>query len=85
MQGRIGKQRLDVEVQRLEGAAADLQRFAVGVPAKPRPLPAVHDVDSYLNVRVHESQIQKYADPEILTSRTPVNCGNGFASRRQSR
>lgn len=57
------ERRLEVEVQRLERDAGDLQRFTEGVQAKARPLPAVHDVDSYLDLRVRQSQLEGYYEP----------------------
>jgi hypothetical protein len=54
---------LEAEVQRLEHEAADLLRYTLGVQAETRPLPAVHDVESYLNVRVRQSQLEGYYEP----------------------
>ena len=62
-------QRLEAEVQRLEHQAGDLQRYTEGVHPKTRPLPAVHDVDSYLDVRVRESQLEGYYEPRALLLR----------------
>jgi uncharacterized membrane protein len=56
--------RLDAEVQRLEREAADLARYTQGVQPKSRPLPAVHDVESYLAVRVRQSQLDGYYRPQ---------------------
>jgi conflict system pore-forming effector with SLATT domain/uncharacterized protein DUF4231 len=56
--------RLEAEVRRLEREAGDLQRYTAGVRAKERPLPAVHDVDSYLDVRVRKSQLEDYYEPK---------------------
>lgn len=56
--------RLEAEVQRLEHEAGDLQRYTQGVQAKDRPLPAVHDVGSYLEVRVRRSQLDGYYEPK---------------------
>ena len=58
------ERRLDAEVQRLEHEAGDLQRYAQGVQARTRPLPAVRDVDSYLAVRVRQSQLEGYYEPK---------------------
>jgi hypothetical protein len=55
--------RLESEVQRLEREASDLQRYTEGVRAKDRPLPAVHDVDSYLVIRVRQSQLEGFYEP----------------------
>jgi hypothetical protein len=58
------ERRLEAEVQRLEHEAGDLQRYTEGVHAKDRPLPAVHDVGSYMNVRVRQSQLEGYYEPK---------------------
>ena len=58
------ERRLEAEVQRLEHQAGDLQRYTVAVQAKARPLPAVHDVASYLEVRVRRSQLDGYYEPK---------------------
>jgi hypothetical protein len=55
---------LEAEVQRLEYETGDLQRYTDGVQAKDRPLPAIHDVDSYLEVRVRQSQLDGYYEPK---------------------
>jgi SMODS and SLOG-associating 2TM effector domain 1/Protein of unknown function (DUF4231) len=58
------EQLLEAEVQRLESEAGDLQRYTDGVRARERPLPAVHDLDSYLDVRVRQSQLEGYYEPK---------------------
>jgi hypothetical protein len=58
------ERRLEAEVQRLEREAGDLQRYTQGVRAKGRPLPAVRDVTSYLDVRVRQSQLEGYYEPK---------------------
>jgi hypothetical protein len=58
------ERRLEAEVHRLEGDAGDLERYTTGIQAKDRPLPAVHDVDSYLDVRVRQSQLEGYYEPK---------------------
>jgi SMODS and SLOG-associating 2TM effector domain 1/Protein of unknown function (DUF4231) len=67
-------QRLEAEVQRLEHEAGDLQRYTHGVQPRERPLPAVHDVDSYLDVRVRQSQLEGYYEPkaDLLRQRLQV-------------
>ena len=57
------ERRLEAEVQRLEHEAGDLQRYTQRVQAKDRPLPAVHDVASYLELRMRQSQLT------VITSR----------------
>jgi hypothetical protein len=56
--------RLEAEVQRLEREAGDLQRYTDGVRPVSRPLPPVRDVDSYLEIRVRESQLNGYYAPK---------------------
>jgi hypothetical protein len=63
------ERRLEAETQRLEAEAGDLQRYADGVTAADRPLPAVHDVASYLEVRVRQSQLDGYYVPKARTMR----------------
>jgi hypothetical protein len=58
------EQRLDAEVQRLEREAGDLQPWTVGLSPRNRPLPAVHDLDTYLAVRVRQSQLAGYYRPK---------------------
>jgi hypothetical protein len=58
------ERRLEAEVQRLEHEAGDLQRYTAGMQPKERPVPAVHDVDSYLEVRVRRSQLEGYYEPK---------------------
>jgi hypothetical protein len=58
------ERRLESEVQRMEREAGDLQRYTEGVRAKDRPLPAVHDMASYLEVRVRQSQLEGYYEPK---------------------
>jgi SMODS and SLOG-associating 2TM effector domain 1/Protein of unknown function (DUF4231) len=61
--------RLEAEVRRLERDAGDLQRFTEGVRARERSLPAVHDLDSYLDVRVRQSQLEGYYEPKARLMR----------------
>lgn len=58
------EERLEAEVQRLERDAGDLERYTTEIQAVDRPLPAVHDLDSYLNVRVRQSQLEGYYKPK---------------------
>ena len=51
---------LDAEIQRLEREAGDLTPFTRGIKPVTRSLPAVHDVDSYLQVRVRDAQLRDY-------------------------
>jgi hypothetical protein len=69
------QERLDAEVQRLEygtGDGADLQRFTGGIKAVERPLPPVVDVESYLQVRVRDSQLANYYEPNSKLMRRRV-------------
>lgn len=63
------EQRLEAEVQRLERDAGDLQRFTTAVRPKDRVLPPVHDLGSYLDVRVRESQLAGYYEPKARLMR----------------
>jgi hypothetical protein len=63
------ERRLESEVQRLEREARDLQRYTQGVQPKVRPLPAVYDMDSYLDVRVRRSQLDGYYEPKACLLR----------------
>jgi hypothetical protein len=63
------EQRLGAEVQRLEDEAGDLQRYTEGLSAVNRPLPLVHDVASYLEVRVRQSQLEGYYAPKARLMR----------------
>ena len=56
--------RLEAEVQRLEHEAGNLQQHTSRVQAKDRPLPTVHDVDSYPEIRVRQSQLDGYYEPK---------------------
>ncbi len=63
-QGPDRESQLDAEVQRLEREAGDLHRFTEGVQARVRQLPTVHDVASYLQVRVRQSQLEGFYEPK---------------------
>jgi hypothetical protein len=56
--------RLEAEIQRLEREARDLHGYTGGIQPRKRSLPAVHDVATYLDVRVRESQLEKYYEPK---------------------
>lgn len=66
------EQRLDAEVQRLEREAGDLHRYTDEVRATVRPLPAVCDVDTYLDLRVRRSQLEHYYEPRARLMRRRV-------------
>ncbi|WP_040776304.1 DUF4231 domain-containing protein [Nocardia pneumoniae] len=70
--GEDRERRLDAEVQRLEREVGDLRRYSDGVAATVRPLPAVDDVDSYLRLRVRESQLERYYVPRAQLMRRRV-------------
>lgn len=63
-EGPDAERRLEAEAQRLEHEAGDLQRYTEDMQARTRPLPAVRDVDSYLAVRVRQSQLDGYYQPK---------------------
>jgi hypothetical protein len=60
------------QIQRLEAEADDLQPYAQDVNPATRPLPAVTDVDTYLNVRVRTSQLENYYKPKARQVRKQV-------------
>jgi SMODS and SLOG-associating 2TM effector domain 1/Protein of unknown function (DUF4231) len=64
--GAVGdrEQNLEAEVRRMEAEADDLQPYTQGVTARTRPIPAVTDVSSYLDVRVRTSQLRNYYEPK---------------------
>ncbi|MGY1668979.1 DUF4231 domain-containing protein, partial [Geodermatophilus sp. SYSU D00696] len=64
------EQRLDAEVQRLEREAGDLLPWTHGLRPKPRRLPAVQDLETYLEVRVRQSQLASYYQPKAAQFRT---------------
>jgi hypothetical protein len=57
------QQRLEADIHRLEHEAGDLVRYTQGTQPKQRGLPAVHDLDSYLDVRVRQLQLDGYYEP----------------------
>lgn len=61
--------RLEAEVQRLEHEAGNLQQYTDRVQAKDRPLPTVHDVDSYPEIRVRQSQLDGYYESKARLMR----------------
>jgi hypothetical protein len=62
---------LDAEIRRLEDEAGDLAAYSHGIQPVQRSLPPVHDVDSYLQVRVRDSQLRDYYEKKanILAER----------------
>jgi hypothetical protein len=58
------QQRLEAEVQRMEREAGDLQPWTGGIEPRTRPLPAVHDLPTYLQVRVRRSQLAGFYEPK---------------------
>jgi hypothetical protein len=52
--------KLEADIQRLEREAGDLTPYTGGIQPVARSLPAVHDVDSYLQVRVRDLQLRDY-------------------------
>ena len=53
---------LDAEIKRLEDEAGDLAGYTRRIQPVTRTLPPVHDVDSYLRVRVRDLQLRDYYD-----------------------
>ena len=64
--------RLEAEVNRLEQAAGILSGQAEGKEPEPRKLPDVTNVESYLQVRVRQSQLQNYYSPKAKTMKRRV-------------
>lgn len=64
--------KLEAEIQRLEREAADLHRYTSGIQPRKRSLPAIHDVDTYLDVRVRESQLENYYEPNAAKLRRRI-------------
>ena len=62
--------KLDAEILRLESDAKDLLPYTLGVQATTRPLPAVTDVGTYLDVRIRQSQLKNYYEPKAARLRT---------------
>jgi SMODS and SLOG-associating 2TM effector domain 1/Protein of unknown function (DUF4231) len=60
----VAEHRLEAEIQRLEHEAIDLLRYTEGVQPQERSLPAVHNLDSYLDVRVRQLQLEGYYQPK---------------------
>jgi hypothetical protein len=56
---------LDAEIRRLEDQAGDLSAYTHGIEPVERPLPAVDDVESYLRVRVRDSQLRDYYEKNV--------------------
>jgi hypothetical protein len=53
-------QRLRNKVRELEGAAAGLSQYKLGIKPKARDLPEVTDIQSYLAIRVRKQQLADY-------------------------
>jgi alkylhydroperoxidase family enzyme len=70
--GEDRETRLEAEIQRLEHESRDLLGYASGIQPRKRSLPAVHDVDTYLDVRVRESQLEKYYEPKAAELRRRI-------------
>jgi conflict system pore-forming effector with SLATT domain/uncharacterized protein DUF4231 len=59
----------DTKIEEIERDAEDLREYTAGINPRSRPLPPVHDVASYLAVRV-EGQIDKYYRPRAAEMQT---------------
>jgi hypothetical protein len=68
-QGSDRDVRLEAVVRKMESEAGDLERFTAGIQPRKRELPDVHDVDSYLDLRVRKSQLEKYYEPKAALMR----------------
>lgn len=68
-EGADREHQLETEVRRLEHDAGDLQRYAERFVPRERALPEVHDVDSYLEIRVRRSQLEGYYEPNARSLR----------------
>ncbi|HEX3961996.1 MAG TPA: DUF4231 domain-containing protein [Trebonia sp.] len=65
--------RLRAEVKRLEDYAIAIAPYTLGITARKRNLPAVTDVESYLAVRVRESQLAGYYLPKAAAMKRRVD------------
>jgi hypothetical protein len=63
------EQKLEAEIRRLEREAGDLIPYTQGIQAEKRPLPRVSDVETYLDVRVRQSQLRNFYEPNALRLR----------------
>jgi hypothetical protein len=63
---------LDAEIKRLEDEAGDLAGYTRGIQPVKRALPPVHDVDSYLQVRVREMQLRDYYEKNARILETRI-------------
>lgn len=64
------EQRLESVLNRVEGDAGDLARYTSGIQPARRDLPKVHDIGSYLEVRVRKGQLEGYYERKALGLRT---------------
>lgn len=58
------ERKLEAEILRLENGVDALLPYTQGVKADSPGLPAVSDVDTYLDVRIRRSQLEKYYEPK---------------------
>jgi hypothetical protein len=72
------QRKLEAEVRRLETAVDDLQPYTQGITARIRPLPAIADVSSYLDVRVSTGQLRNYYEPKAARMRTRLRWAKGI-------
>jgi len=66
------EKQLEEDIRRLEREAGDLIPYTQGIQAKKRPLPRVSDVETYLEVRVRQSQVEDYYKPNALRLRNQL-------------
>jgi hypothetical protein len=65
------------QTDRLLGQVGDLAGETVGMPDADKPLPDVHDIDSYLRIRVRP-QINKYYQPQAANQQRRLSLFRGI-------
>jgi len=71
------QRKLETQIQRLEREADNLIPYTQGIKAETRQLPAVSDVETYLDVRVRRSQLEKYYEPKAARLRKQLRWAKG--------
>jgi hypothetical protein len=75
--GKSADRHLEAEVQRLERKAGDLAGETQSAEPRTRQLPAVNDLESYLELRVRESELEGYYKPNALAMRQRLRIAKG--------
>jgi hypothetical protein len=70
--GQARRQRLQERVEEIAGGQPDLQPLIAGLDAADRPLPGIHDVASYIRIRLN-GQIDGYYRPRASDYRKKVD------------